>query len=300
MNESDFLNIDKLHRPGVVWRPLITQGVLANTPDDIARNIEYSLERDYIPFSNLVNTKQGAVAIVGSGPSLKETWRQLLDFDGDIIACNASLKFLLDKGISPDYMLCFDADPLTIPFFIPHPEVTYLIASRCPAQAFELLKGCKIVVWHASGDEHLERLLIEHEKMEAMVIGGTAAVTRAICVAIAIGYRELHFYGADSSFANGDTHISKSTTEERRMAIMCNGRVFETAPWMTIQVEDFKILGPKFTKRGVRFILHGDGLLQTVAKELGYETDYESVVKQRMRLFKRDWTHKAKILWQHV
>ena len=300
MNESDFLNIDKLHRPSVVWRPLIAQGVLANTPDDIARNIEHSLERDYIPFSNLVNTKQGAVAIVGSGPSLKETWRQLLEFDGDIIACNAAFKFLLDKGITPAYMLCFDADPLTHGFFIQHSEVTYLIASRCPPKALELLKGCKVVVWHASGDEHLERLLIEHGKLEPMVIGGTAAVTRAICVTIAIGYRELHFYGADSSFANGDTHIGKSTTEERRMAIMCNGRVFETAPWMTIQVEDFKILGPKFTKRGVRFILHGDGLLQHVARELGFRTDYENVVQQWLREFKRDWQRNATILWQHI
>lgn len=302
----ELFNVDRQHEPGLGWVPLVMQGVLANSHDDIMRNINYALSQDYIPFNKLMHTKSGAVAIVGSGPSLKDTLPMLRDFDGDILACNASFKFLLDKGITPDYMFCFDADPLVSAFFTPHLDVTYLICSRCPPVAFELLKGCRIVVWHAAGDMNVEKFLIDHGKgggspdIEPMIIGGSAAVTRAMCLVPPMGYRAIHFFGADSSFANGDTHIKQSLTTERRMAVKCNGRVFEVAPWMTLQTEDLKAFVPAFMASGIELFFHGDGLMQHIAREYGCRTDYETKRQQRVREFKREWTRKAKILWQHI
>ena len=306
MMPVELLNVDRQHEPGLGWMPLVVQGILANSNEDITRNLEYSLSQDYIPFNKLMNTKSGAVAIVCSGPSLKDTWPMLRDFDGDIVACNASFKFLLDKGITPDYMFCFDADPMVKAFFVPHPDVTYLICSRCPPVAFEMLKGCRIVVWHAAGDKNLEKLLIERGKgggspdIEPMMIGGSAAITRGMCVLLPMGYTAIHFFGADSSFANGDTHIKQSLTTERRMAVRCNGRVFEVAPWMTIQTEDLKAFAPGFLAMGIKLFFHGDGLMQHIAREYGCRTDYETETQQWLREFKRDWKRKATILWQHV
>ena len=300
MKSTELLNVERQNDPGVDWRPLVVRGALANTVEHMARNIEHTLGLDYIPFTELVETKSGAVAIVGSGPYLKETWHKLKDFDGDIIACNAACQFLLGKGIVPQYMMCFDADKLVLEFFTPHPDITYLIASRCVPQVFEILKDCNVVVWHAAGDEKLKELLETHEVMEPMVIGGSATVTRAMILALPMGYTEIHLFGGDSSFANGDTHIRQSTTTERRMAIKCAGRVFEVAPWMTIQVEDLKQLAPLLNNLNVKLFAHGDGLLQHVARELGFRTDYETEIQQWLREFKRDWKRKATILWQHV
>ena len=297
---ADLIPMEGQKSRKLTWMPLHMQGVLANSVDDITRNIEHSLEQDYIPFNELVGTKSGAVAVVGSGPSLKTNWQELRDFDGDIVACNASCQFLLEKGVVPDYMMCFDADPLVMEFFTPHPDITYLLASRIPPKVFEILKGCRIVIWHAAGDEKIREKLEEDERMEPMIVGGSAAVTRAMMLVLPIGYDDLHIYGGDSSFANGDTHIRKSTTDERRMSIKCGDRVFEIAPWMTMQVEDLKLLAPLLKKLGIKLHLHGDGLLQYVGKELGFRTDYESAVGQRVRLFNRELTHKARILWQHI
>jgi hypothetical protein len=197
-------------------------------------------------------------------------------------------------------MFCFDADPLALEFFTPHKDITYLIASRCVPEAFERVKGCKLVIWHASGDTNLQAILERRGKMEPMSVGGSAAVTRAMILALPMGYTDIHIYGGDSSFADGETHIRQSTTHERRIAIRCNGRVFEVAPWMALQVEDLKKLVQLIRFAKVKLHFHGDGLLQHVAAELGFRTDYESDFHQRMRLFKRDWTHKATILWQHV
>ena len=133
MPYTDPLNLDREADAKVCWLPLVIHATLANSVEDISANIESALDRDYIPFNTLIGAKSGAVAIVGSGPSLKKNWRQLKSFKGDIIACNAACQFLLDKGVVPTYMMCFDADRLALEFFTPHPEITYLLASRCLA-----------------------------------------------------------------------------------------------------------------------------------------------------------------------
>ena len=285
-------------RANTAWLPLKLESALANTDEDIARNIKHALSLEYTSFQQLVGKHQGAVAVVGSGPSLKANWQRLRKFSGDIIACNAACQFLLAKGITPRYMFCFDADPLMLEFMTPHADITYLLASRCPPKAFDLIKGCKLVIWHANGDTELERLIREAGKFaEPMVAGGTAAVTRAMVLAQAMGYKDIHLWGADSSFAKGDTHIRQSTTKERRMFVNAGGRQFETAPWMARQVEDFKVLAPALCRQyGVRFAVHGDGLMAQVAASMGYDVDWRLAIKQSARKMK--W--QAQTLWQNL
>ena len=298
MQYSDPLTLDKVADPKATWLPLVIHSALANSVEDISANIESAISGGHTSFNELIGAKSGAVAIVGSGPSLKENWQQLRSFEGDIIACNAACQFLLGKGITPKYMMCFDADNLALEFFTPHPDITYLLASRCPPKAFEILKGCSIVCWHAAGDERMEELLQKNNLMnEPMVLGGSAAVVRAMILAMPMGYKKIHIYGADSSFAKGDTHIRKSTTTERIMAILCAGRVFETAPWMAKQAEDFKALIKTMSVlTDIEFIVHGDGLIPHIAMMMGLKTDLENSFSR----FLREWRSKARTLWQYV
>ena len=279
------------------WSELVINLGLANSVEDIDRNIESSLKRDYIKFADIMESEKGAVSVVGSGPSLLKNWKKLRDSKTDIIACNASCLFLLDKGIVPKYMFCFDADPLMLEFITPHKDITYLLASRCPPKTFDILDGCKIVLWHAQGDPNTEEILEKNNKNEAMVIGGSAAVTRCIVLATAIGYTTIHLWGADASFDGKNTHIRKSTTDEKRVLVMLNNRVFETAPWMASQVEDFKVLAPILRDTyGVKLIVHGDGLIPHLAHAMGVRVDREMKVKH----FFRETNRKARILWSQL
>ena len=272
---------------GIRWAALKLEPRLANTVEDIDRNIEHALQRAYIPLPELVGTKKGAVSIVGSGPSLKGNWQRMRDMGHPIIACNAACQFLLERGIVPDYMFCFDADPLMLEFITPHPDITYLIGSRCPPQTFDLLAGCKVVVWHANGDEHIEALLNKHNKMEPMVAGGSAAVTRSMMLAQAMGWSEIHLWGCDSSHLAEDTHIRKSTTDEKRMHIMVVGREFICSPWMAQQAEDFKALAnPMRDSLGVDLVVHGDGLIPHLAYSMYFKTDLEWKVTRYYRMFR--------------
>ena len=307
------------------WLPLKLDMKLANTSEQIDANIEASLRRKYVPLTQLLDKHSGAVAIVGSGPSLKDTWRSIR---GDIIACNAANQFLLERGVTPKYVMIFDADILAEEFVThPHKDITYLLASRCHPALFKRLEGFKVVVWHAAGDLNVQAILERHGVMEPMCGGGSAAVTRTMFLAPVLGYRHLHLYGVDSSYNNEETrvryargaiefedlkgdargsHFRKSTTEEKFIAIMCNtqfadgrevSRVFHTTPWMAGQAEDFKVLVPSLQKLGVKISVHGDGLIPHLAKyALGLDVDGQSRTRQLWREAKT----KARTLWLNL
>ena len=269
-----------------LWVPLNLHPRLANTVEDIDRNIDSALQRTYIPFLDLFGKKRGAVSIVGSGPSLKKNWQKMRDMGHDIIACNAACQFLLEREVVPQYMFCFDADPLMLEFITPHPEITYLMGSRCPPQAFDMLKDCKVVIWHAGGDANIESLLNKHNKMEPMISGGTAAITRSMLLAQAMGWSEIHLWGCDSSYSEGETHIRQSTTKEVGLSVMVNGRSFLCSPWMCQQAEDFKVLAPPMRDMyGLKLVVHGDGIIPHLAYSMFFETDLESNIKRYWRMF---------------
>ena len=282
----------------IPWVGLKLESHLANTTEQIDGNIEAVLKSVYEPFNKLIGAKSGAVAIVGSGPSLKRNWHELKKFKGDIIACNAAIQFVSEKGITPTYGMIFDADVLTEAFVQkPNPKVTYLLASRTHPKVFETLRaaGCKIIVWHAKGDLNVERLLQKHGRMEPMIGGGSAAVTRTMFVVQPMGYGTIHLYGSDSSYEKGvtDTHIGKSTTDEKYFQIMSCNKIFDTTPWMAQQAEDFRALVPSLQRLGIRIVVHGDGLIPTIAKEMGMDVDGEPMGRQ----FWRNTKVKAKTLW---
>ena len=278
------------------WVPLNMGHGLANSHEDINANLEYIMQRPYTGLPEILGTESGAVSVVGSGPSLKKNWKKLRDSDTDIIACNAAFQFLLERGVTPKYFFCFDADPLMLEFITPHPDVIYLMGSRCPPRAFQMLEGCNVIVWHAKGDRDLELLLNKYGRMEPMVAGGTAAVTRAMTLAQPLGYTTVHLWGCDSSWSEGATHIRKSTTDEKYIPIRIQERVFHTAPWMCQQVEDFKQLAPAIRDMyGVKFIVHGDGMMPFIAEIMDFETDSPKIARA-FRSVKR----KARILWSQL
>ena len=270
--------------------------LLANTPEQIKANIEHALAGCYRPFSKLMDSESGRVSIVGSGPSLHQNWREI---EGDIIACNAAGQFLLERGVVPKYVMIFDADILAEEFVLnPHKDVTYLLASRCHPKLFEHLQNYKVVLWHAKGDVNLEAILAQHNCMEAsrsIIGGGGAAVTRAMFVAQALGYQTLHLYGTDSSYT-GETHIRKSTTKERHFRVKFGDRVFDTTPWLAAQAEDFKLLTPLLQRIGMRVVVHGEGLIPSLAKAMDLDTDDELKLHQLWRGVR----NKSLTLWANL
>lgn len=256
------------HKVGETIMPLkLIRGVCASQ-DEVERNVLATLASEYVPFNGLLGKSSGPVSIVGSGPSLKRTYQNLV---GDVIACNGAHDFLIERGIVPRFCMMFDAHEHMSDFVTPDPNVTYLIASRCHRSVFEKLKDSRVVVWHAKGDPCLDGLLADAGRMEPMLHGGSAAVTRTLFLAHAMGWKEVHLFGADSSFEDDEHHVGRTLVPEDEMRVWAGGGWFRTTAWMAGQVEDFKLMAPDLTWLGMQIVLHGDGLLPAIARIMGYE-----------------------------
>lgn len=248
--------------------PLILHYDVCVLPDDIERNIRQSMKRAYKPFNLLLSHETDReLSIVGFGPSIENTWKELR---GDVWACNGAHNWLIEKGVIPKFGFFWDAAEVVAKFVNPHPDVTYLVASRCHEEVFKKLEGFDVYVWHAMGDPNIEDILIEHKRMEPMLGHGTAAVTASLMLAPSMGYRKVSLFGADSSFVGEHTHAKESVVTETKLEIWVAGEKFKSTSWLAGQVEDFKKLAPLLRDAGVSIELHGGGLLQKVAAINGF------------------------------
>lgn len=244
--------------------PLVLNMECTATQEEVERNIMATFERGYVQLMEHVAKYEGSVSLCGAGPSLGQRIDKLT---GDVMAVNGAIKFLLDRGIVPRHAMLWDADKVVAEFAVPHPDITYFVASRCHPDVFERLRDCKVVVWHAGGDHDIVKLLEKHRPDEPMVQGGTTGVTRGIYLAFALGYKDFHIFGADSCYVDGATHVEgASKLPENAMRAMVGGRWFQTTAQWCAQIEEMKIIYPMLMQPevGAHVTTYDDGMLSWV------------------------------------
>lgn len=260
------------------WQLCKLNNVGVATDDELRLHIEATLKRGYTRFNEYFESQKGTASICGFGPSLVQTWPLL---KGDVMAVNRSHDWLIERGVVPRWCLLMDPVEVVSEMVSPHPEVVYMVASRCHPKVFEKLDGFNVVVWHAAGDSMIEEIVANHfqapteeealAKIEPTINGGSSGVTRGAVMLVAMGYTDIHIHGADSSFPkDGDTHVLPSLVPESQIKVKVEGREFYTAPWMTLHLEDLEICLEDLQRRGNKFTFYGDGLLQWVARHRGF------------------------------
>lgn len=233
--------------------------------EEIFANIAATIKRGYEGLSGYLNGTHRVMSIVGAGASLADTYD---DLRGHVLAVNSAHGFLLDKGIVPQLAMFWDASPLIWEFAVPHAETIFLVNARCHPYVFERLKNCRVVVWFADGDHNIREWLQERGINEPLIKGGSAGVTRAMFLSFALGYRELHVYGADSSLDGARTHVQGSIVPEEELRVYLNadgsGQSFATTPWLAVQALEHSRIVPMFKGLGASIDVHGAGLLPHV------------------------------------
>ena len=271
--------------------------------NEVESNFYATLDRGYLSFNEYIHKHSGKVCLVGSGPSLAATKEKL---SGDICAINSAIGYLLDHDIVPKWAMLWDASPLIEKFAVPHPDVTYLVASRCHPKVFERLKDCKVVVWHAGGDYDIIKIMNKPEVIakqkyeEPLVNGGSAGITRGLFLVTALGYNEVHVFGADASYGLADaTHVRGSLVPEKDFLAAIGDSPpiwFRTTPEWVAQVDEYKAIFSLMLQNNVKIEVHGTGMLPTMHEILvaklahcGMEQfikDMETQEKERMALDK--------------
>lgn len=280
---STFLGVQNGEGEGAVVLPLVLHMECTATEGEMNANVAATLDRGYtsiLPY--LYSEPDGTVSICGAGPSLGET---LSELKGDVFAVNSAISYLLERGVVPKWAMIWDCAEICERFAIPHPDVTYLIGSRCHPKVFKRLKDCKVVVWHADGDHNIMPFLEGKKVKEPLIKGGTTGVTRGIYVAYALGYRDFHVFGADSSYSeDGRTHVVSSLVHEHRMKVMIAGRWFDTTAQWAAQIEEMKIIYPMFKRSALQaeITVYDKGMMAWIVQLM--DMDLEKSVANAMAL----------------
>ncbi len=206
------------------------------------------------------------VAIVAFGPSLRNTWQEIKGFK-HVYTCSGAHKFLLDRGIIPDYHV--DSDPRAYKADIlgePHWDVTYLISSICHPTYFDKLElhHAKVKLWHML---FLEPEIFQHyPKMEWIMTGGHTVGPRTIKLARIMGHANLHLFGFDGNVdTEGRTHADEHPAPPTDLDWIeyGNKRYYTNRNW-----EDHAAILLKDLDRmpEIHCTFHGDGLIQEMAK----------------------------------
>lgn len=261
------------------------------TYDQIRANIEASVQRDLPWFTGFGPHKRPAV-IVGGGPSMKDRIGDIKAQKrrgAQVISVNNAWRFLVENGVRPDIHVMLDARPENAAFVQDAPSSTrYFIASQCHPEVFDALAGKSVVLWHNGFGENdiLKEVLAPwwdegpEQRPCVLVPGGGTVGLRAMWLAALSGFKTLHLYGFDSSYADtGEHHAyaqplndADATLSVRTIGQDGREREYLCARWHVRQCEEFKEHWRDLRREfGVQIHVHGSGLLPAVAKSLREE-----------------------------
>lgn len=210
------------------------------------QNLASVLPRD-LPMVEQLPECGEPLAIVASGPSVPGYLDELRSWPGKIWAINGAYRYLLEQGIVPHGF--FGMDPLPgLAQYVEKtdPRTTFYICSICDPAVFDNLADRKVLLWHPDGEG------VEYPPGQWVIGGGTTAVTRAPYLALLQGFRDIHLYGVDSSFENGEVYCYRHGTYECdtdsiKLFIEVNGEgPFVTELSLMKQVSQLYVLHDRF------------------------------------------------------
>ena len=214
---------------------------------------------------NLKVLAREPIAIVAYGPSLADAWQEIRNYK-HIITCSGAHRFLIERGIIPDYHVESDPRPHKVAMLgEPSVGTQYLIASCCDSNYFDRLEGYRVKLWH---------ILFEHEKAYSeipkgdwIMTGGNTIGPRTVKMARMLGFVNFHLYGFDASGRHAGAHTNP-VPDDRFRTVHYDGKSFETTTMLFTHMNH--ALADFHTIPNASFTFHGDGLMQSVAKNWTY------------------------------
>ena len=252
--------------------------VVSNTPEEkLIENIKDSSRKyeDWLSFSEVHG---GVAVLVAGGWSINnylDDIKRLKDEGALIISMNGSAKWLRDNDITPDWQVIVDAKEETSVFV--DSECKQFFASQCDPKTLE--KASNLTLVHF-GLETIEEYFPEERIKQggyALLGAGTTVGNAALSIAYSQGYRELHLFGYDSSYADDKSHGYEQGMNQfmPTAEIEWSGRKFKASVAMKGQAEKFPINALALKNAGCKLHVYGDGLLQTI-----YNTNYDDMTER--------------------
>lgn len=224
--------------------------------------------------------EEKSISIACYGPSLADTWQ---DLKHPIISMSGSLKFLYERGVTPDYHIDMDprahkAKHITPPV----PGVKYLMSSVCPPSTWDLLKGHDVTLWHVRNSRETEDWVRQNDPGELLVTSGSMVGLAAIQIGGILGHRHFEIHGMDCSLRDGKRHAGVHYGHKQGGITWNSGRVtYQTSKIMANACSEVITTLRTFP---IFCVFHGEGLLQSLISE---EYDIPNVALAGMPYAKR-------------
>lgn len=184
-----------------------------------------------------------SLAVVGGGPSILGQIEMLRAWNGDIWAINMTCEWLSNLGIAST---CYTVDSSLQEMKRP---------TLCTGALFASCVDPKIY------DEFKDALCFDMvEDAEIGVQGGTSSACRTPVLAAMLGYTDVHFFGCEGSFQEGQTHAYRNETEHQNyLTVQAGENSYYTRDDLYMQCEYMAEV-----IRGLPWMLHNQsgGLLQ--------------------------------------
>lgn len=235
--------------------------------EQLYEHMRLSIARGLPEIADWGGERDGVIAIVGSGPSVKGqlgVLRQMRKARTPIVAVNDVHDWLIENGIVPDYALTVDPDAeVWRRFTRKHAGVQYWISSQCHPTVFDHLADCDVRLWHpliTKGQTWPAR--------KALIGGGSTSGLRAISISYVMGWRHFALFGLDSCLQSDQLRVDGIGPEMRtgdvREVVLGNGRRFQCNGAMASQAEQFQAYFDVMPD--AQFYPYGDGLIQEIIR----------------------------------
>jgi hypothetical protein len=243
--------------------------LVCNVADEVLyANIRKTIERG-TPLVQACEPHEHVAILVGGGPSAEDDLEVIRDnarAGNQIFALNGAGLWLQRHGIQPDAVIILDARPHNVRFVHGlHPDIVLYLASQCDESLFEAGRSHDVVTWHPP----MGGLSGIREMRATTFIGGSTTVgLRAMRLVHVLGYREVHLFGYDSSYRDGDAHAydQHENGVDRPRECGVGNRIFVSTAWMIRQADDFRWISAGLMTEGMSVHVHGDGLLPAIAQ----------------------------------
>ena len=245
--------------------------IVCNTDDGVIFNHVRDAVKRNLPWLGITPPHDGVAVIVGGGPSMKALLPVIASQQSaghKVFALNGVTPALGEVGVVPDYFVLLDAREDNLRFVHADNRTHNLIASQCPSCIFDELEGFDVTLWHPRV-EGIEDYVGSGQY--ALIGGGSTVGLNAMCIAYAMGYRTLHLYGFDSSYAptgEGHAYAQSQNDNDERDTLHVAGQTFIAAPWMSRQAMEFQTIASRLADDDTVIHVHGSGLLPAVAKAM--------------------------------
>jgi hypothetical protein len=203
--------------------------------------------------------RPGKVAIVASAPSVADYVDTLKNWDGEIWGINRAFEWMRHRGIKPTGFLGIDPEWFLVECLPNIPQdATYYLAAQVHPCVFDHLKDRNVRLWFMADGQ------VTMPKDAHLIYGGSTCLGRAPNLAYALGYREVHIFGGDSSYTDKQ-YVHGEDIPANWVPAEINGRIFKTQRNLIQQASEFVEQMVEWSRGDdpLSVSLYGDGLMQS-------------------------------------